>query len=348
MHFKTFEQHIKQRTLNNLAALEHTADTVYSKLVTERRWFVVLSAAVSEFFAKKMYYYTGYFTYNAFLAVVALLVAMSATVGLILHAYPSLQGKFSESLRGIAPVLGGSSGQALKSMVNYRNVIGFIGLIGLLWTATRIFGALEWGFCRIWESKRRSFARGKLLGLVMGMCVGLIFFLSVLTLFAFTALWGWMVGKTGTAFTVGSTLLRPVIGLGINFLLFLFIYQFVPTTKQRLRRSAVGAIITGAIFLAVQYLLGFYFTHISKMPTIYGGIATAVVLLVFLHITGMITFLGAEIIHAIYDEDLVAKHKESASVPRYFRAAVEMREQARESADPSPDADAEETGVVPR
>jgi membrane protein len=338
MHFKTTEQHVKDRALNNLASLERTADTVYSKLVTERRWFVVISAAISDFFEKKMYYYTGYWTYNAFLAVIALLVAMSATVGWIVSAYPSLKGKFSTSLKGLSPVLGGSSGDALKSMVTYRNVMGVLGFIGLMWTATRIFGALEWGFCRIWNSKRRSFARGRLLGLVMGTGVGLIFFLSVMILFGFTAAWGWMVGKSGAAFTIGTTVMKPIIGLGINFLLFLFIFQFVPTVKQRLRRSAVGALITGAIFLAIQYGLGFYFTHISNMPSTYGGIATVIVLLIWLQVTGMVTFLGAEIIHAIADDELVAKHKETASVPNHFRAAVEKRDNAGVSPDQRPDA----------
>jgi uncharacterized BrkB/YihY/UPF0761 family membrane protein len=74
-------------------------------------------------------------------------------------------------------------------------------------------------------------------------------------------------------------------------------------------------------FLAIQYLLAFYFGHISNMPSVYGSIATVIVLILWLHITGMIIFLGAEIIHAMSDEELVEEHRQTAKLPRLFKSA---------------------------
>jgi membrane protein len=334
MNFKETARRTRTKTLEQRASLEQAAEALYAKLVRERRWFVVISAALSDFWKKKMFYYTGYFTYNAFLAFLALVIAVSAIVGFIARAFPSTQSQIRSAMGGMVPIFGGTPKQATDAMIQYRNVIGVIGFIALLWTGTKIFGSLEWGFCQVWDSKRRSFARGKLIGLLMVTAIGVVFVVSLCVQFLFAAVWGWMVGKEGAAFTAGTTVIKPLVALGVNFLLFWFIYQVVPTVKQSLRRSAVGALISAVFFLAIQYVLAFYFGHISNMPSVYGGVTTVIVLILWLHITGMIIFLGAEIIHAMSDEELVEAHRQTTSLPRLFKSAVtdepESAEEVRE------------------
>jgi len=321
MHFRKTVKELSTRTLTRLESIERAADTLYDKLVAERRWFVVLSAAVGDFWKQKMYYFTGYFTYNAFLALLALIIGLAAAIGFIIREFPSSQPQIADALRGLLPVIGGTPKQATEALTNYRNVLGVIGVLGLLWTGSRIFGALEWGFANIWGTKKRSFAKGKILGMLMVSVIGAAFITSLAVQFGFAAVWGWAVGKGGTWFTVGTTIVRPLMALAVNFVLFLFIYQVVPTAKQKLKLSAVGALVSAVFFLAVQYLLAFYFGHISGVPSQYGAIATGVVLIVWLHITGMITFMGAEIIHALYDEELVEAHKREAKLPKLFKTA---------------------------
>ncbi|MHB8895644.1 MAG: YihY/virulence factor BrkB family protein [Candidatus Geothermincolia bacterium] len=336
MVLKNSVEKIARRTNEDLEKLEHTADAIYSKLVTERKWFVVLSAAVVDFWERKLYYYTGHFTYNALLAVVALFFALTAVVGLVLRAHPSLQGDMREAVKAIIPVIGGTPAEATKSMVANTAVVGVIGFLGLLWTGTKIFGSLEYGFCQIWGIKRRKYVKGKVLGFLLIAVAGVIVILSIIVQFAFAAVWGWMVGTEGFWYSAGTFVIRPLIGLAVNFALFLFIYQVIPPIKQALRRSAVGAIISAAFFLALQYLLAFYFGSISNLPSVYGSVATIVVLAIWLHITGMIIFLGAEIIHAIYDEDMVEEHKQKTRLPKHFRPADEddvSPGQVRNSAD---------------
>jgi len=331
MPFKETTARMRERSLTRAYAFERAAETIYARLVRERRWFVVISAAVSDFWEKKMYYFTGYFTYNAFLAFLALVIAVSAIVGFIARTWPNTESQIKSAMSSMIPIFGGTPKQATDAIIQYRNVIGVIGFIALLWTGTKIFGSLEWGFCQIWGSKRRKFARGKLVGLVMITCIGVVFIISLCVQFAFAAVWGWLVGKEGAAFTTGTTIVKPLIALGVNFLLFWFIYQVVPTVKQSLKRSAVGALVSAVFFLAVQYVLAYYFGHISNLPSVYGSVTTVVVLILWLHITGMIIFFGAEIIHALSDEELLESHRQSARLPRLFK------HRAEESADATGD-----------
>jgi len=319
MFLKDIALRYVEKTVSLLSRLEQALHTIYGKLVTERRWFAVLSAAVSDFWQKKMYYYSGYFTYSAFLAVLALLVASSAVLGFLMHSSDSVKEEMTKALQSVAPVISGTSKEAVNSLTNYRNVIGVLGIIALLWTGTKIFSTLEWAFCEIWESKRRSYARSKVLGLALISMVGVIFLLSFLVQFAFTAVWAWAVGKESVTYTVGSTLFKPVIGLAVNFAMFLFMYKVIPTVKQSFRNAMSGAIVSALLFLGLQYLLWFYFVQISNIPSVYGSLATAVILIIMLHLTGMIIFLGAEIVRMLGDEGAVEKHRMEAKLPTLFK-----------------------------
>ena len=225
----------------------------------------------------------------------------------------------TKALQSVAPVISGTSKEAVNSLTNYRNVIGVLGIIALLWTGTKIFSTLEWAFCEIWESKRRSYARSKVLGLALISMVGVIFLLSFLVQFAFTAVWAWAVGKESVTYTVGSTLFKPVIGLAVNFAMFLFMYKVIPTVKQSFRNAMSGAIVSALLFLGLQYLLWFYFVQISNIPSVYGSLATAVILIIMLHLTGMIIFLGAEIVRMLGDEEAVEYHRMEAKLPTLFK-----------------------------
>lgn len=317
---------VRSSIIRNLQTGEQQLQVLFDKLIKERTWFVVLTAAVVEFKDKKMRYFTGYFTYNAFLAVLALVVALAAVLGFLVQHFPGIKTHAIQSFGPMMPVIGGSPDQAMSALAQYRSLLGFVSFLGLIWTGTKIFSALEWGFCQIWGSKRRSYARRKLFGLGMISAIGGLFMLSLVVQFAFTAIWGWMVSNNNVLLETGNLLFKPVLTLSINFLLFLALYQWVPTIKQSLKRSAMGAASAGFLFMALQYLLAYYFSNISKVPAVYGGLATAVVLVIWLQLTGLIVFLGGEIIHVMYSKEMIQSYRENANFETLFRPGRERRD----------------------
>jgi membrane protein len=338
MHFKETRTRARTRLTDHLESTDRFAHELYAKLVTERRWFVVLSAGIVEFRRKKMRYFTGYFAYNGFLGVLALLIGLASILGMFLKSYPSLKDNVSPMFKTLLPVIGGTPGQAMNALTQYRNVLGAVSFIALLWTGTKVFGALELGFCQIWEIPKRKFTRGKVLGLLFITVIGLLFLTSIVALFAFTAFWGWAVGKEGALYDTGTLVFKPIVSLGFNFLLFLFVYQVVPPVKQALKKTALGALVSALLFLGVQYLLAYYFSSVSRIPNVYGSIATAVIMVVWLYVTGLIVFFGAGIIHVMQDEQLLQKHKEQYILPGLFRSLrnAEKAEAAAAEREPDP------------
>ncbi len=335
MAIKKTAEFAKNEALARLRDLEEAAGTVYSKLVTERRWFTVTSAALVDFWEKRLYYYAGHFTYNALLAMLAMLLALTAVVGIVLRADPHLQGDIRKATEAIIPVIGGTPSEVTRAMVANSTVVGIVGFFGLLWTGSKLFGAIEYGFCIIWDTKKRAYLKRKTMGLLMIFLAGVIVILSVVIQLAFAAAWGWMVGRQGFWYSAGTFVLKPLIGITVNFALFLFIYQVIPPVRQTVKRSAVGAAVSAVVFVVLQYLLAFYFGSISKLPSVYGSLATIVVLVVWLHLTGMVIFLGAEIIHALYDEQMVEGHtrKTLSSLFKYTTANPEVPEPSGSPAD---------------
>jgi len=315
--------------MQGLAAVE----SIYKVLIIDRRWFTVASAAAEDYWSKKMYYFTGFFTYNAFLAIIALLVALSALMGVLADSR-SLSDEFVKTLKSIAPIFGATPEQTLSAMKASRSVAGVAGVIGLLWTGTRIFGAIEWGFSQVWGSRRRSFARKRVFGLLLVSVIGLLFLAAFLVQFGFNAFWNWAIGRKGVFYQLGSGTAKLVIGFAVNFILFAVVYRLVPTVRNAFRDVAAGAAVAAALFLGTQYLLAFYFGSISNVPSVYGSISTVLILLVWLHVTGMITFFGAEIIHVMQDEELLEAHRGRASAWSFVPASLRLR--VREPAETGP------------
>ena len=330
--FHDYRDKAQELALRGLRALE----SIYKVLITDRRWFAIISAAAEDFWAKKMYYYTGNFTYNAFLAVIALLVALSALVG-FLASLTTLKDQLTKTFESVVPIFGTTSQTTVNAMKTYRNIAGVIGLIGLVWTGTKIFGAMEWGFCEIWGSKRRSFVRKKVLGALLISIVGLLFLAAFLVQFGFSTLCQWAVGKQGAVYDIGTFLAKPLIGFAVNFFLFLFIYKVVPTIKLKGKNVLIAAAAAAAAFLAMQYLLAFYFGSISKVPSVYGSLSTVIILLLWLHITGIIVFFGMEVVYVMENETLLEEHRKRAGewsfLPKSMRPGNEQEQELPDEPD---------------
>lgn len=296
----------------NAARLLKAVESVYKTLVFDRHWFAVVSAAAEDFWSKKIYYYTGNFTYNAFLALIAMLVAFSALLG-YLASSTAISKELTRAFESVVPIFGSAPEATVDVLRAYRGIAGVIGLVGLLWTGTKIFKAMEWGFCEVWGSPRRGYLKGRLIGMVLISILGVLFLAVVLVQFGFAALWGWAFGEQGAAYSIGTLVAKPLVGFLVNFLLFLCVYKIVPTVRQRWREVAPGAAAAAALFLAVQYLLNFYFSSISRMPSLYGSVSTVIIILVWLQLTGMLVFFGAEVIYVSEDARLVEEHRSRAA-----------------------------------
>ena len=186
----------------------------------------------------------------------------------------------------------------IDAVIGLRGALGFFSLLGLIWSGSAMFGALNRAINRAWDihtdrpiyiSKPRQF--------LMAMCVGVLFALSV--------------ACAGLVRVVGeiAALNAPVIGAVVNnsgrialqltsftlvLLIFLMVYRFMPNTKTYWRYIWPGALVSAALFEVSKDLFILYLERTSY-EDVYGSVAPVMVLLFWAYVSSLIVLLGAEI-----------------------------------------------------
>ncbi len=90
------------------------------------------------------------------------------------------------------------------------------------------------------------------------------------------------------------TSLRWTIALLTSVAVMLLIYHFAIPRTLPWHSVLPGAALTTAIWFPVTMLFGWYVGHYAEYSLLYGSLATAVVLLVWMYILSVIVLLGAE------------------------------------------------------
>ena len=171
---------------------------------------------------------------------------------------------------------------------------GIVSLLLLLVLGSRAFGALSRALNIAYEGEQTdSLARRIVIEIGMMTAVGVLFvctlFSHYLLLFLSNAV-RLLPGETGTTFTVIAQLIRVLLILSAFYL----IYRFVPRKRLNWKSIALGAVVATSLLVAARPLFYGYVQNLASYNLMYGGIAIAVVLLVWGWVAAFITILSGE------------------------------------------------------
>jgi len=93
---------------------------------------------------------------------------------------------------------------------------------------------------------------------------------------------------------VVGKMLRYAISLGAIVLGATILYCVAPSRRLSWRRVWPGAVLTTILWLAATSVFAWYVRHIGNYNVMYGGIATVVLLLVWMYVLSIIAFVGCE------------------------------------------------------
>lgn len=186
----------------------------------------------------------------------------------------------------------------INSIPRLRGALGLFSIVGMIWSGSAIFGALNRSINRAWDIQTdRPLYKGKPRQLFMALLVGVLFVLSVgaaalvrmdttLSQYDFP-LQGFFIEQ------LGRMLLQ-----GISFILvlaiFLSIYKFMPNIKTYWKYIWPGAVVGAVCFEISKSLFIFYLDHWSYQ-NIYGSVTPVIVLLLWAYVSSLIILAGAEL-----------------------------------------------------
>ncbi|MGM0496386.1 MAG: YihY/virulence factor BrkB family protein [Bacteroidota bacterium] len=180
-------------------------------------------------------------------------------------------------------------------------LIAGIGLVILLWSVLKVFGNIESSFNAVWQIRRSRTWLRKFSDYFSLMLIGpiLIVISSSATIFVITRMEEIAANMEVISFMEPIILfLIRLIPYALIWLLFTFLYMFMPNTKVKFRSALIGGIVAGSIFALTQWLYINFQIGVSRYNAIYGSFAALPLFIIWLQVSWLIVLLGAEIAFA--------------------------------------------------
>ena len=185
-------------------------------------------------------------------------------------------------------------------------LIAGLGVILLFWTVIKVLDNVEASFNDIWGVKKgRSFGRkiSDYLALIL-ICPLLLIASGGATVFVATQVQMLIqklafLGYFEWAVVFGLKLIPFVM----SWLLFTFLYIFMPNTKVNLVSGIVGGVVAGTIYQATQMVYVTFQVGAAKANAIYGSFAALPLFLIWLQLSWRIVLFGTELVFAHQNVD---------------------------------------------
>jgi membrane protein len=232
----------------------------------------------------------------AFSALFAAIPTALLVLGLAgwITADPNVQAQLGAALIAAFPPLADLINGALEALRSGAALTSLLGALGVIWTVSQLYGALDVAFARIFAADpERDIVRRTARGFLL---VGIIGFVLV-ALIAVVALAAMFDAVDGLDIPLGSTVTR-LIG-SIPFLMALsvaamvVIYRVLPPRPPHWRSLIVPAVIVGIAIVALTQVFAFLVPRLVGVAALAGSIASAFVALAWLSFTFQAVLYGA-------------------------------------------------------
>lgn len=228
--------------------------------------------------------------FYAILSLFPLLLALIAVLGWFLPSetlQDELFGFFERNLPGGIDILE----QNIREIIRLRGTVGLASVLLLLWSASTMFGALSRSINRAWGIRQdRPYYVRKLRDLAMALGIGVLFLLSFGAGALFSVLKAMDVPVASAAADFGSRF----VGFFLSLATFLILYKLVPRTKTYWRHLWPGALLAAFSFEIAKTLFILYLSRFADYASVYGSVASVIILLVWIYLSAFIAILGAE------------------------------------------------------
>ena len=188
-------------------------------------------------------------------------------------------------------------------------LFGFISMGTFIWIVLNLMMTVRRVFNNVWKvDKEKSFL--KMVGVIIGITILSPF--VVIIFFSGSVLYSHVLDLLFPSGYVISGILRSflswVLFAGISILVMSVMFKYIPGTKVQMRHAFKGALVSGLVFTAVQYLYLETQVMVAKQSAIYGFLAAIPLFMVWLNLGWTIVMYGAELSFAFQNVD---KHKVS-------------------------------------
>jgi membrane protein len=225
-------------------------------------------------------------SYYAFVSLFPLLLVFVTILGFVLEGSPSTRRQIEAGTLGQFPIIGD---QLKLHSLSGSGVALAVGLIGALLAGMGITNAAQNAFNRIWAvpfKHRPNFLLTRLRSLGMLAALGALNIIST-TVAGFVGS-----SNPGALEALGAAALALVF----NLILFMAAFRLLTAADVGWRDLLPGVVCAAVFWQALQYLGGFYISHVlRRTEPLYGTFALVLGLLAWLYLGSQLVIFAAEV-----------------------------------------------------
>ena len=280
------------------------------------RFILICADITNSYLAMNGPFLSAAITYYALFSLIPLTLAIMFILGTFYEASAGLEVRLSLAVNTLIPVSQETVAEILETMASGRALTGVLGIVGLIWVSTTVFGAIRKGVNTVWGiSQPRRFFHERLIDFGFTAGAGLLMVVPM----ALTAGVG-VLGEFASALRTGhvegdglSRLLLTVLSPFISLMALMFIYRFLPNTRVRFRDIWPTALLTALCFEGWKAVFLWYTGAFPVYDTVYGPVGALVALLTWVYISANILLVGA-LVTARYSPYLSGKIEDERRV----------------------------------
>jgi membrane protein len=278
--------------------------------------------------------------WNALFALFPIVIFAASLLGFVLRVFGEANDAVYKTIFSVIPNDSGQQTDIIKAVSGVKSqsgVLFIVGLVGLLWGGSALFGAMEQAFDRIYHTKPRDFVQQKLIAFGMVLLFTILVGLAVATSAILPALKG-MRDIPAFLYSDGAGLiLQMIVGIVAGFMLFASIYYVIPNRKQTFRKIIPGALVAGILFELITLVFPLYIA-LNRGINQYGAtFGLLFVLMTFLFFLGLGTMLGVEVNAVLYPEEVQKPaHGDNAASKTFDKPGQRAKPQDEASSNGAP------------
>ena len=225
------------------------------------------------------------------------LVAISVT-GFILKS-PTAQEQLISGIGDLIPISSTFITSTITGVVSARGTLGIFAIIGLLVGGLSVFYSVSKSLNAAWGIHQpRTFLRERLVDFCMMVGAGLLLLISISLTAGFRVVGQLNLPAWGSMFLTNVLFWHCLvffISAVLTFVVFLFLYRFVPNTPVRWRDIWGGALAAAICFEGTKFFFLWFVGNFGRYNLIYGPIGALIALLMWTYVSAVIFLFCAKL-----------------------------------------------------
>ena len=251
--------------------------------------------------------------FYAILSAIPLFILTLIVISFFFGSHAGAQNELTRIIKDFHPYISDKFLMETGAFEEKLRVLGWIGLISLVWFSSLIFNSIETAFSLIFRSSEtRSYLRSKLLGISMiplGWAVGmtsvlLTYFTRLIRDNPYIAVGGWM-----SDMLVHGFLFPYVFPYVVLVIFATMLYKIIPTEKISFWNALAASVLFSTLMEIAKHSFTWYLANYSRYDVIYGPLETMIIIVIWVFYVSWILLFCAELVYSYRNRTLLLLEK---------------------------------------